>query len=254
MKTRIFLLTLLWTLAMTLQAQTYTQLWNDVTQAEQKDLPKSVNAKAKEIFAKAKAERNVPQMMKAYLTMMDARGSISPDSLAVDVQGLEAWAQEPDLAVQDKAVLNSILGGIFIREDFAKGNQYLHLSLKDSLKLVNYPADKLVPMVKTGETSRLYFDNNLYDLLARRAILLWERHQWQVEQEKVRASIRDTYQSLLDLYKTKGMRSAWLLTALDAYPQADEKQLREWIKEYADLEVCAEVYLRLANAGMKLKT
>ena len=99
MKTRIFLLTLLWMLAMTLQAQTYPQLWNDVAQAEQKDLPKSVIAKAKEIFAKAKAERNVPQMMKAYLTMMDARGSISPDSLAVDVQGLEAWAQEPDLAV-----------------------------------------------------------------------------------------------------------------------------------------------------------
>ena len=247
MKTRIFLLTLLWTLALTLQAQTYTQLWNDVTQAEQKDLPKSVIAKAKEIFAKAKAERNVPQMMKAYLTMMDARGSISPDSLAVDVQGLEAWAQEPDLAVQDKAVLNSILGGIFIREDFAKGNQCLYLSLKDSLKLVDYPADQLVPMVKTGETSRLYFDNNLYDLLARRAILLWERHQWQVEQEKVQTSIRDTYQSLLELYRTKGMRSAWLLTALNAYPRADEKQLREWIKEYADLDVCAEVYLRLAN-------
>ena len=43
------------------------------------------------------------------------------------------------------------------------------------------------------------------------------------------------------------MRSAWLLTALDAYPQVDESQLRAWMEEYADLDVCAEVYLRLAE-------
>ena len=247
MKTRIFLLALSLVLAITLQAQTYPQLWKNVEQMGQQDLPKSVIAEANKIYQKAKAERNVPQMMKAYLTMMEWRGSISPDSVEVDIKGLEEWASSAQTEVQDKAVLNSILGGIFIRKDFAKGNQYLNLSLKDSLKLVSYPADKLVPMVKAGETSRLYFDNNLYDLLARRAILLWERHQWQVELEKVRASIRDTYQSLLHLYKAKGMRSAWLLTALDAYPQADEKQLREWMKEYADLDVCAEVYLRLTN-------
>ena len=148
MKTRIFLLTLLWMLAMTLQAQTYPQLWNDVAQAEQKDLPKSVIAKAKEIFTKAKAERNVPQMMKAYLTMMDARGNISPDSMAVDVLGLEAWAQDAGTHPTDRAVLYSILGGVCMSEDFSKANQYLNLSLKDSLKLVDYPAGKLVPLLR----------------------------------------------------------------------------------------------------------
>ena len=196
MKTRIFLLTLLCMLAMTLQAQTYPQLWNDVAQAEQKDLPKSVIAKAKEIFTKAKAERNVPQMMKAYLTMMDARGNISPDSMTLDVQGLEEWASSAQTEVQDKAVLNSILGGVCMSEDFTKANQYLNLSLKDSLKLVDYPAGKLVPLVEVGETSRLYFDDNLFDLLARRAIRLWERNQWRSEQENVQLSIRQTYQSL----------------------------------------------------------
>ena len=110
MKTRIFLLSLSLLLAMTLQAQTYPQLWKNVEQMGQQDLPKSVIAEANKIYQKAKAERNVPQMMKAYLTMMEWRGSISPDSVAVDVKGLEAWAQEPDLAVQDKAVLHSILG------------------------------------------------------------------------------------------------------------------------------------------------
>ena len=247
MKTRIFLLTLWLTLAVTLQAQTYNQLWKNVEQMEKKDLPKSVIAEAQRIYDKAKKERNVPQMMKAYLTMMNYRGQISPDSISVDIKGLEEWALQKETEAQDKAVLYSILGGVCIRDDFEKGNRYLHLSLKDSLKLVDYPAEKLVPMVETGETSRLYFDNNLYDLLARRAIQLWEQNLWNVQQEETRKTIQETWQSLLHIYKVRNMRSAWLLTALDAYPQADEKQLRTWMKEYGDLDVCAEVYLRLAQ-------
>ena len=247
MKTRIFLLTLSLVLAITLQAQTYDQLWENVEQMEQKDLPKSAIAEAQRIYNKAKKERNVPQMMKAYFTMMNSRGSITPDSIPVDVKGLEEWAEASSTQVQDKAVLYSILGGICIRDDFEKGNHYLHLSLKDSLKLVDYSAEKLVPMVKPGETSQLYFDNNLYDLLARRAIQLWKQNQWNAQQANTRKTISQTFQSLLHIYKVKGMRPAWLLTALDAYPQADEKQLREWMQEYGDLDVCAEVYLRLSR-------
>ena len=161
MKIRILLLAISMMFAVALQAQTYDQLWKRVQQMEQKDLPKSVIAEAQAIYQKAKTEQNVPQMMKAYLTMMVYRKSISPDSLAVDVKGLEEWAAYPQTEVQDRAVLYSILGGEV--DDFDMSNEYLRLSLKDSLKLVDYPAEKLVPMVKTGETSRLYFDNNLYD-------------------------------------------------------------------------------------------
>ena len=251
MKARIFSLIWMMMFVVAMQAQTYNQLWKNVEQMEQKDMPKSVIAEAEKIYAKAKAERNVPQMMKAYLTMMTCRGNITPDSIAVDIKGLEEWAEASSTQVQDKAVLYSILGGICIRDDFEKGNRYLHLSLKDSLKLVDYPAEKLVPMVKSGETSQLYFDNNLYDLLARRAIELWNQNQWNVQQEDTRKTISQTYHSLLHIYKVKDMRSAWLLTALDAYPQADEKQLCEWMQEYGDLDVCAEVYLRLAHRMLR---
>ena len=216
MKARIFLLALSMMFAVTLQAQIYDQLWIRVQRMEQKDLPKSVIAEAQAIYQKAKAEQNVPQMMKAYLTMMVYRESISPDSLAVDVKGLEEWAASPQTEVQDKAVIYSILGEINLENDLEKGNRYLHLSLKDSLKLMDYSAEKLVPMVKTGETSRLYFDNNLYDLLARRAIRLWKENQWNPQRETVLQTIQQTYQSLLHLYKVRNMRSAWLLTALDA--------------------------------------
>ena len=128
--------------------------------------------------------------------MMACRGNITPDSIAVDIKCLEEWAEASSTQVQDKAGLYSILGGICIRDDFEKGNRYLHLSLKDRLKLVDYSAEKLVPMVKSGETSQLYFDNNLYDLLARRAIELRNQNQWNVQQEDTRRTISQTYQSL----------------------------------------------------------
>ena len=104
---------------------------------EKQDLPKSVIAKAEEIYAKAKKEHHVPQMMKAYLTMMTWRGNISPDSIPVDMKGLEEWALQTDTEVQDRAVLYSILGELCIRKDFEKANRYLQLSLKDSWKLLD---------------------------------------------------------------------------------------------------------------------
>lgn len=229
------------------QAQTYKQLWQRVEEMEKKNLPRSVIEDAKIIYDKAQYEKNIPQMMRAYLTMMVYRGEISPDSIEPDIKGLELWADNPQMSVPDRAVLHSVLGELLITKDFDKGYEFLLLSLKDSIELVHYPADKLVPMTKGGETSRLYFDNNLYDLLARRAIGLWRDYSWRYDKELILKQIADTYQSLLEFYQQEGKRSAWLLTALDAYPDADEELLHRWIKEYGDLEVCAEVYLRLSQ-------
>ena len=231
----------------TIQAQSYNRLWKQVEEQEKKDLPKSVIAEAQKIFEKAKAEKNAPQMMKAYLTLMAYRGEIAPDSIEVDRNYLKEWAEDKATSVVDKAVLHSILAGLYIEQDFEKGNAYLLASLKDSLTLFEYPAGKLVPMVKVGTTSRLYFDDNLYDLLSRRAIDLWREHQWRTERTKVEEEISKIYQVLLDHYEKTSKRSAWLLTALDADSGADEAKLRTWIKEYGDWDVCAEVYIRLAQ-------
>ena len=230
-----------------LQAQSYSQLWSKVEEMVKKDLPLSVVREAKTIFELAQVDKNVPQMMKAYLTMMTYRGEISPDSMEADKKWLEDWATDEGTSKSDRAVLYSILGGMTIHDDFNKGNKYLLLSLVDGLELAQYPAGKLVPLVKSGETSRLYMEDNLYDLLARRAIEWWRENQWNNERENTLKSIGDTYQTLLDFYQKSANRGAWLLTALEAYPEAKEEQLRAWIEEYGDLDVCAEVYLRLSQ-------
>ena len=111
-----------------MQAQTYDNLWKELEVLERKDLPKSVISEAMKIYDKAKAEQNVPQMMKAYLTAMQYRSLLTPDSLKVDMNGLEQWASQTG-SMEDKAILYSILGEMTMPADVKKGLGYLQASL-----------------------------------------------------------------------------------------------------------------------------
>lgn len=269
-----------------LQAQTYDRMWKELEVLERKDLPKSVVAEAMKIYDKAKAEQNVPQMMKAYLIAMQYRALITPDSLSVDIDGLEQWAQQSTHAV-DKAVLYSILGEMTIPDSLKKGFAYLQLSLKDKEQLLAASAEKLKPMTEIGEASRKYFRDNLYNLLSRRAIQIMQQYRWQAAAKgnqtndlpadvdtmerfvtwqivpesdcDFSAAIMQTYQSLLKAYDTDADRPAWLLTGIDAlnylshsfssnFPNDRcQEILRMWISKYAAVQTVPEAYLALAE-------
>mgnify|MGYP000087396050 FL=1 len=55
----------------------------------------------------------------------------------------------------------------------------MQASLKDKDRLLLIPVEKLKPMVKVGEASKRYFRDNLYNLLARRAIQIMQQYRWQ---------------------------------------------------------------------------
>ena len=48
------------------QAQTYSQLWKQVEQAQKKSLPQTVIKLTDEIYRKGEREQNAGQMLKAY--------------------------------------------------------------------------------------------------------------------------------------------------------------------------------------------
>jgi hypothetical protein len=77
-------------------AQSYDRLWKQVEQAQQKSLPQTVVRLTGEIYQKAKAEKNSPQMLKAYIWQMKFREEITPDSFYVSLNGLEQWAVTTD--------------------------------------------------------------------------------------------------------------------------------------------------------------
>ncbi len=269
-----------------MQAQTYDNLWKELEVLERKDLPKSVISEAMKIYDKAKAEQNVPQMMKAYLTAMQYRSLLTPDSLKVDMNGLEQWASQTG-SMEDKAILYSILGEMTMPADVKKGLGYLQASLKDKDRLLLIPVEKLRPMVRVGEASRRYFRDNLYNLLARRAIQIMQQYRWQaaakanqtnslsvdmtdmdqfvtyqfvpVSDCDLTAAVMQTYQSLLKAYDTETEREGWLLTGIDALNylyrnfsgnfsnDVCQQELRKWIHTYPAVKTVPEAYLALAQ-------
>ena len=269
-----------------MQAQTYDNLWKELEVLERKDLPKSVISEAMKIYDKAKAEQNVPQMMKAYLTAMQYRSLLTPDSLKVDMNGLEQWASQTG-SMEDKAILYSILGEMTMPADVKKGLGYLQASLKDKDRLLLIPVEKLKPMVKVGEASKRYFRDNLYNLLARRAIQIMQQYRWQaaakanqtnslsvdmtdmdqfvtyqfvpVSDCDLTAAVMQTYQSLLKAYDTETEREGWLLTGIDALNylyrnfsgnfsnDVCQQELRKWIHTYPAVKTVPEAYLALAQ-------
>lgn len=269
-----------------MQAQTYDNLWKELEVLERKDLPKSVISEAMKIYDKAKAEQNVPQMMKAYLTAMQYRSLLTPDSLKVDMNGLEQWASQTG-SMEDKAILYSILGEMTMPADVKKGLGYLQASLKDKDRLLLIPVEKLRPMVRVGEASKRYFRDNLYNLLARRAIQIMQQYRWQaaakanqtnslpadmtdmdqfvtyqfvpVSDCDLTAAVMQTYQSLLKAYDTETEREGWLLTGIDALNylyrnfsgnfsnDVCQQELRKWIHTYPAVKTVPEAYLALAH-------
>ena len=269
-----------------IQAQTYDNLWKELEVLERKDLPQSVISKAMKIYDKAKVEQNVPQMMKAYLTAMQYRSLLTPDSLKVDMNGLEQWASQTG-SVEDKAILYSILGEMTMSADVKKGLGYLQASLKDKDRLLLIPVEKLRSMVRVGEASKRYFRDNLYNLLARRAIQIMQQYRWQaaakanqtnslpadmtdmdkfvtyqfvpVSDCDLTAAVMQAYQSLLKAYDTETEREGWLLTAVDALNylyrnfsgnfsnDVCQQELRKWIHTYPAVKTVPEAYLALAQ-------
>lgn len=269
-----------------MQAQTYDNLWKELEVLERKDLPKSVISEAMKIYDKAKAEQNVPQMMKAYLTAMQYRSLLTPDSLKVDMNGLEQWASQTG-SMEDKAILYSILGEMTMPADVKKGLGYLQASLKDKDWLLLIPVEKLRPMVRVGEASKRYFRDNLYNLLARRAIQIMQQYRWQaaakanqtnslsvdmtdmdqfvtyqfvpVSDCDLTVAVMQTYQSLLKAYDTETEREGWLLTGIDALNylyrnfsgnfsnDVCQQELRKWIHTYPAVKTVPEAYLALAQ-------
>lgn len=288
MKTRYFSLVVLLIVGsfVSMQAQTFDKMWKELEMLEQKDLPKSVVAKAMRIYDKAKAEQNVPHMMKAYLIAMQYRSVLTPDSLKADRDGLEQWAARAT-GVEEKAMLYSILGEMTMPDDVKKGWEYLQASLKEKERLLTASAGNLEPMAKTGETSSRYFRNNLYDLLARRAIRSMQLYRWQAaavgnqtnslpagmntlaelmhwqlvpaSECDLTAAVVHTYQALLEAYDKEAERSGWLLTGIDLLNYLHNRfpshfpndvcvrELKEWIQTYSDAGTAPEVYLALAQ-------
>jgi 5-hydroxyisourate hydrolase-like protein (transthyretin family) len=224
-------------------AQTYNTYWQNLKTAEQKSLPQTALAISKSIFTKAEAEKNSPQMLKAFVWRMNYLQRKAPDSVRVCLAELEQWtlrAQKPT----DRAVLHTLMAQAYNRYVSAKSwninqrtetepgvvpddmdewganlfkekvNSHVEQALRDSALLLATSARSYVPFVEPGSTSALY-GHNLYHLLVMCNVQVMKQVDRQLHAEFFQPKIRQLYANLIKAYKAEKNIDGVVLATLD---------------------------------------
>ena len=243
-------------------AQSYDRLWKEVEETRKKDLPQTLISQINQIYEKARKEKNAPQMLKAYLSRVECRVGLTPDSLQRELCRLNAWAAEENDPLQ-KAVLSFLSGYYKLESAPQEVDSALYefdRAVKDKEVLLGVATTDFRPMVEQGKWSQRYFGDNMYDLLLRQSIfqLLWNGGG----NKAIQLAVFDKYEKLIAQYEAVGNRDAELLTRLERlmywqrngwrYPQqlSDEQvleQLQAWAKAYDGVDACAALYVSWAD-------
>lgn len=220
-----------------LMGQSFSNLWKQVEEAAEKDLPRTQLEKLEKIITKATKEKAYGHLLKAELGSMSVRSSISPDSLQPAFQQLcdkEAKVRQSDpvLAAVYQSALGQTLGSNWhLNNQFpGKADEYLKLSMSHPELLAKHKAAEFTPLFENGYDSR-WFDDDLLSVIGYAA---------------------NDYQTLHDYYVNTPLKTAACLTALEVarfnrgygYRMGTSdyvRQLDSLINEYGDLKVAGEL-------------
>lgn len=260
-----------------IQAQSFDTLWKQVDQAEKKSLPKTVIELTNKIFQKAEAEKNSPQMLKAYMWRMKYKDMLAPDSFYVNVKGLEEWVQTAAKPM-DRAILHSLLAGIY--SDYASSNRWQLLrrtevagqspvsdirewgastfvaqvkqhtakALEDSLLLLDTSARTYVPFVKLGNTSA-YYQHDMYHLLGSRGIDALRQLEGIAKGDSVNVEIGTIYRNMENAYLKRDDKEGYVLVRLDYlnWKQVSDPAFRPFQAPQGRLGLTQDPYLADLN-------
>ncbi len=290
-----------------LYAQSYEKQWKAVAEAEEKGLPQTVISLTDGIYQKASKEGNLAQLLKAYLCREKARQRLTPDSLYTRLAYMEQWASRTPNPVE-RALLHTLLAGEY--RDYLRSNRralasrtelsdeaispdirtwsaglvirridtHNKASLQEAGPLLQARAEAYAPLVEQ-EAGSVYYRHDLYHLVARRAIGLYQSIEGYADGFPMEARIDSLYREMLDTYDTiPDSEEAELLTLLhyadwkrqsgytvtapvgstttpQPSPALDSTAKEELylqaldtlIARYAHLDLSAEAYLRKAD-------
>lgn len=273
--------TLLWLSVVAAQGQSFTALWNQLKEAEQKDSPQTVIQLAGRIEQQAAREKQAGQLFKALLWREHYQQKLTPDSLFPAIARMERWSAEEQDGM-NRALLHTILATQYAqyldaasyridqrtalfpeevtldmrtwsRELFLSTiDRHLQASLAEPEKLMQVSGTAYQPLVMPQEAS-LWYDHDLYHLLARRAIAIYEQvwASWRSGRaDDARVKVDSLYAAMHAHYKQAGRREACLMVALEqlrSKPDEQMEPLDSLMTTYADVPLCAECYMEKAR-------
>ena len=206
--------------------QTYQQLWKQVQEAQEKDLPQTAIQQLERIEKKAQKESAYGQLLKSTLLHARLQAKVSADSLRSSVSRLEQKTEGlNDEAL--KAVYYTVLSKVyqnnsgFFDDADTKSQSYQEKALAHPTILAGKHAADYEPFVISGKDSKTYFNDDLLSVIGNEL---------------------DAWRCLHDYYTAAGNRSAACLTGANAFDTT--AQLDSLAEVYGDLPEACEIAIK----------
>ena len=221
-----FILAAMLLMPMGIFGQTYQQLWKQVQEAQEKDLPQTAIQQLERIEKKAQKESAYGQLLKSTLLHARLQAEVSADSLRSSVSRLEQKAEGlNDEAL--KAVYYTVLSKVyqnnsgFFDDADTKSQSYQEKALAHPTILAGKHAADYEPFVISGKDSKTYFNDDLLSVIGNEL---------------------DAWRCLHDYYTAAGNRSAACLTGANAFDTT--AQLDSLAEVYGDLPEACEIAIK----------
>ena len=150
--------------------QTYQQLWKQVEEAQEKDLPQKAIQQLERIEKKAQKESAYGQLLKSTLLHSRLQAEVSADSLQSSVARLERNVESlSDEAL--KAVYYTVLSKVsynhrgYFEDADTKSQSYQEKALAHPAILASKHAADYEPFVIVGQDSKTYYQGDLLSII-----------------------------------------------------------------------------------------
>lgn len=259
--------------ALPVTARNYEKMWKEVVVFQQKDLPQSALKSVRQIFNKAMDDNNKGEMLKAYLFMLQLKGSISVDSIQPDMKRLEQMTSMSRDSVE-KAVMHSLLGSLYAGQQYNGKNDNLSVSgfpedmgewtramyrkkagihftasLSHKAMLAHASMENYLPVIVKGNTDQ-YLGNDLLHVVGQTTVN-------NLNDRNDSTLIHDFYDSMIHYYAGEGNRNATVLVTLNKldYDYSNGfidntgyiRTVKQLITDNPQAETCIEAYIALAG-------
>ena len=231
--------------------QSYSKLWNDVEQAQNKDLPKTALSGVNKIISLANTKGDADQLAKALIVKMCLVNELSPDSAEVMLPVIEKECKNRKTAL-DRCVYSALLGWLYKCNTTDRDPQTKNKAIQAFTEATSNPAalaaaktDGYMALLTKGDDSK-YYNHDMLSVIF--PFVANELDDMRVPEAKPLA--RTIMGKEIEWYKTHGMREATMLAKIDSVNILDYGSRRfyeELVKEYGDLPVSTKAYAWLCN-------
>ncbi|MBO4730004.1 MAG: hypothetical protein J5593_00860, partial [Bacteroidaceae bacterium] len=232
-------------------AQNYSKLWDEVEQAQNKDLPKTALSGVNKIISLANSNGNSDQLAKALIVKMCLVNQLSPDSAETMLPIVEKECKNRKTAL-DRCVYSALLGWLYNCRTTDRDPQTKNKAIQAFTEATSNPAalataktDGYMALLTKGEDSN-YYNHDMLSVIF--PFVANQLDDMRVPEAKPLA--RTIMGKEIDWYKTHNMREATMLAKIDSVSILDygsRSFFEEIVKEYGDLSVSTKAYAWLCD-------